>query len=249
MPGPCAGHPRHSDFSARKTWMARASGSDAVLWTAMPGHDGEGHIQKQRPLAWTRTGAEIFWFVFRSIVAAQRAAVVVVADARTPGAIGAVTVVIGTLTIDPAFLVGRRRGPVAGTGIGRPLVDVVILLHRIGQPLGGPAAAGVAAAVAIARNRRDIGLCAGADIAGGARRTRAVTARHRGRRGHHGDRRYHSGNQMTHYSLLWVSSCWLGFWLVGWITCVASDTGGDSSRRRFAARRSPAADWPGSRAG
>src|SRR6266702_5482383 len=38
----CPGHPRSSiAFDAKRTWMAgtQASGSDAVLRTAMPGHD------------------------------------------------------------------------------------------------------------------------------------------------------------------------------------------------------------------
>src|SRR5882757_3095458 len=52
---------------------------------------------------------------------------------------------------------------------------------------------------------------------------------------------------MTHYSLLWVSSCWRGLLASAEVYGVF-DGGGDPSRRRFAARRSRAADWPGSRA-
>src|ERR1700733_6902897 len=41
---PCAGHPRLAFLFETKTWTAgsRASGSDAVLRTAMPGRDGGG---------------------------------------------------------------------------------------------------------------------------------------------------------------------------------------------------------------
>ena len=63
-----------------------------------------------------------------------------------------------------AFPIGRDRREVAGTGKGRTLVDVIILVHAlgirlgIGQPLMGPAAAGVAAAVGIGRRRGDVDL-------------------------------------------------------------------------------------------
>src|SRR5882724_7556856 len=73
-------------------------------------------------------------------------------DVRT-GAVAAVIAIVRAAAIairagHVAFLVGPPRRPVAGTGIGRALVDIIILLFRIGQPLAGPAAAsGVAAAV------------------------------------------------------------------------------------------------------
>src|SRR5882757_5722057 len=97
------------------------------------------------------------------------------------------------------FLVGRIGREGAGTGKGRALVDVVILLRVmppyrvilqrwIGQPLKAPAAA-VAAPIAI-------GLRAWADISlsAGRARTAERATRHRGggAGNHDGDCRYQS---------------------------------------------------------
>src|ERR1700736_4361265 len=101
-----------------------------------------------------------------------------VAGARAPGAevrtcavavdrgafdAGAVIVAItvGAMTI-ATLLIGRIGREVTGTAIGRALVDVIILLLRIGQPLiGRSAAAGVAARI---KRCRDVALLARADI-------------------------------------------------------------------------------------
>src|ERR1700730_12626026 len=99
--------------------------------------------------------------VSRRIGATQSVAIVIViarymviAGARIPGAIvqmGAIAAVVARIvrTVIAAFLIGRARSPVAGTGIGRTLVDVVILLHRIGEPLMTPATGGVTAGIAV----------------------------------------------------------------------------------------------------
>src|ERR1700730_18667389 len=76
----------------------------------------------------------------------------------------------------------------------------MILLHRIGPPRIGPAAAATIAAALIILGR-DVALQAGAGI------TRIKpAARHRGHSAHrdHGDRRRHSCNRLTHYTLLWI---------------------------------------------
>src|ERR1700710_2472859 len=51
----------------------------------------------------------------------------------------AAAIPVGVMTIAiptgyRAFLIRRIRCEIAGTGIGRALIDVIILLHRIGQP-------------------------------------------------------------------------------------------------------------------
>src|SRR5215207_2794643 len=95
---------------------------------------------------------------------------------------------------DRAFAIDRTRRQVAGTGIGRALVDVIVLLLRIGQTLADPAAAGIAAR--IGRDRRDIDrLCAS-----------GVTAGRRGRCGDNGECRDQSFKYLTHYSLLSIFS-------------------------------------------
>src|SRR5829696_6616071 len=93
---------------------------------------------------------------------------------------------------DRAFAIDRTRRPVAGTGIGRALVDVIVLLLRIGQAFADPAAAGIAAL--IGRDRRGIDWLS----------ARGVTAGHRGRCNHDGDCRDQSFKYLTHYSLLFV---------------------------------------------
>ena len=114
-------------------------------------------------------------------------------------AVCAITVVRTVVAIavagDRAFAIDRVRRKVTGTGIGRALVDVIILLLRIGQTFTDPAAAGIATRVAIRRDRRDIDLRLPSTV---------VTARHRRRSGHDGDCGDQSFNQMTHYSLLSV---------------------------------------------
>ena len=93
-----------------------------------------------------------------------------------------VTVTIGTAAIsvptgNRAFLVGRNRGEVAGAGIGRPLIDVIVLDNRIGQPfISPPAATGVAARIIIDRRRRDIHRSRRADIIRGNRPQAAAGA-------------------------------------------------------------------------
>src|SRR5689334_18457730 len=93
--------------------------------------------------------------------------------------------------------VGRER---TGAGIGRALVDVVVLGGRLGEPLIAPAgAAGAAAGIAVAVGRH-IGGGARIDVASAAA---AVAARRRGRntRGGHGHGREQSLDHLTHYSL------------------------------------------------
>ena len=48
---------------------------------------------------------------------------------------------IGIPARDGTFLIGRIRREIARAAIGRSLVDVIILMHRIGQPFIGPATA------------------------------------------------------------------------------------------------------------
>src|SRR5947207_10219204 len=91
------------------------------------------------------------------------------------------------------WAIARRE--VAGTGIGRALVDIVILMHGIWQPLIGPAAAaGVAVRVAIDRCRGNIDLRQGARDAIAAGRAPVPSAGHRRRRAHshHGECRKQS---------------------------------------------------------
>src|SRR6476469_8583652 len=130
-----------------------------------------------------RTGVGKLISAIGSVVAAQRAATVVIGRvARRIGvarriavsiaapitiaaaiatAIAIARAIVGT-AITGASLIARLRRPVARTGIGRPLIDMIVLLQRIGQPFGGPAAAAVAAAivgVAVAEHRRGIDRC------------------------------------------------------------------------------------------
>src|SRR3954454_15566741 len=135
-------------------------------------------------------------------IGAMRAIAVVAAVGRRAVAAASVAAVIATVVAvavaatDIAFLVGAVRRKVAGAGIGRTLVDVLILLLRVGEPLMGPATAGIAAGIS---DLRHVYLRHAAG---------AVTAGHCGGRGHHGNCRDQSRNQMTHYSLLWVFFRW-----------------------------------------
>src|SRR5260370_25784457 len=101
--------------------------------------------------------------VTRRVVAVMvEARRVIVAAARVPRAI----VVVWAIAIDRALAIGRARRPVAGSGIGRALVHIVILgtivqrsaiLHfGIGEPLMRPAAAGVAARIAVGLDRSGV---------------------------------------------------------------------------------------------
>src|ERR1700733_10799753 len=199
-----------------------------------------------------RTGADFLDQIQRSVVAPQHVlaiAVIVmhrvvviavaVAIARMPVP-GVIVVVMGAIAIigrlrHATFAIDRIRREIAGAGIGRALIGVIILLRRrsdmilverIGQPLIGPAAA--IAAVVSRLNRShvdlrlnvDLRLRAWADIGLSARRAAALEqtpACHRGHsaRGYHGECRYQSGNRLTHYSLLWVGL------LLGWFTADA----------------------------
>src|SRR5947209_5744630 len=126
--------------------------------------------------------------ITRCIGVARRVAVVIAHARRMViGTIGAVrtiavaTVVAVVITGRGIFLIDAGRSPGAGTGIGRALVDVVILLLGIGEPgtaitfiTIADAAAGIAARRGIGRNRHRVAA-------------RVVTARHRRRSGHDGD--------------------------------------------------------------
>src|SRR6266704_1543325 len=148
----------------------------------------------------------------RSVVAAQHVLAMAVSPAVVRRVMPAITV--GIQAGYRALPIDRIRRVVARTGIGRALIDIVILLqvlgrriavllHRIGKPLT-PAAAAVTARI----NRGwNVALRAGA----------VPATRHRGRsgHGHHGEGRYQSRNRRTHYSLLWI-----GF-LLAWISANA----------------------------
>src|SRR5260221_6182817 len=134
----------------------------------------------------------------RSVIAAQRVLAIAVAIIVWAVAIGAP---VGTRTV----LIGRIRREGAGAGIGRALVDIIILVvdwgavilqRRIRQPIIAPAAAaGVAAGIGIGR---DVGLRARADISRSAWRARtseqSASARQCGcsAHGYDGDGRYQS---------------------------------------------------------
>src|SRR6185437_11448808 len=111
--------------------------------------------------------------VARSVVAAdQRVAVVIMAI--VPVVIGIVTrrVMIGVvprIMVVPAvgvgidrqriFLIGRIRRELAGAGIGRALVDIVILGGRLGEVLvGPPAAPATTARTTTGVGRRSVGV-------------------------------------------------------------------------------------------
>src|SRR5665213_2475303 len=80
-------------------------------------------------------------------------------------AIVGVAIMMVVVAIAPAALpIDRIRRELARTGIGRPLIDIIILMHRfgagifayrVGQPLIGPAAA-AAVATAIDLRRGDV---------------------------------------------------------------------------------------------
>src|SRR5882724_5625243 len=133
-----------------------------------------------------RTGA--LSLIQRSVVAAQHLLAMTVAPAMVRRVMPAMT--IGLQAGYRAFPIDRIRRQVTRTGIGRALIDIIVLLHvvghriavllhRIGKPLA-PAAAAVTARI----NRGwNVALRAG-----------QTAARHRGRSGddHHGDGGYQS---------------------------------------------------------
>src|SRR5215813_1261020 len=105
-----------------------------------------------------RTG--VFWTALRSVVAAQHGPAVVAMrvavaiGARTPVArTGDIAVAVGTAVAAPArhrrLVIGRLRGPGARTGVGRTLVDIVVLGGRLGETRGGIAITATAGAAAI----------------------------------------------------------------------------------------------------
>src|SRR5664279_4916136 len=109
----------------------------------------------------------------RVAVTQARACRIAVVAMRAPGpvvripAVAAVIAIVRPMTVAAparhrAFPIGRIGRVGAGTAVDWPLVDVIILLLRFGQPLPGPAtAAGVAARI---DRGRHIGLLARADI-------------------------------------------------------------------------------------
>ena len=117
-------------------------------------------------------------------------------------AIAAAVAVIGGRD-DCVFTVGRVRREGAGAGVGRALVDVVVLGGRLGEVLKAPTA--ITRAITPATATR---VAAAID----RRYRRAAEAASRGRRGpdeHHGSRRDQSRNHLTHYSLLLIFVCWI----------------------------------------
>src|SRR5207249_9976973 len=92
--------------------------------------------------------------------------------------------------------IGRIRRERARAGIGRALIDIVVLGRRLGEALIGAIAVPIAAAAGVAAgiDRRD-------------RLARIEAAGHGGRSpsNYHGSRRDQSRNQLTHYSLLLIS--------------------------------------------
>src|SRR3954465_3832576 len=93
-----------------------------------------------------RTGAEALNIV-GSVVAAQHTLALVIARRVVPVIIAVCAMVAIAIAVagDRAFAIHPMRRPVAGTGRGRALVDVIVLLRRIGQAFMDPAAAGIAA--------------------------------------------------------------------------------------------------------
>src|ERR1700733_4951692 len=142
--------------------------------------------------------------VVRAVIHARRQGVTVMIAVHA--GMVAVVMVIATPNANRVFLIDTIRREVTGTGVGRALVGVVVLMHgrgviavlhfRIGQPLIAPAAA--AAAIVAARiDRGRQGL-----PASGVKTARACRY---SAGGHYGDCRDHSRNRMTHYSLLFIA--------------------------------------------
>src|SRR6202000_2569840 len=118
-----------------------------------------------------------------------------------PAVMPAVAITVMTIAVVMAiavsrqrlFLVSGLRPEGAGATIGGPLVDVILLGGRLGEPLVAPARAASAARIVAVAIGRHVGLCTRADIACVAAAA-APTARCRRRntRGRHGQSREQS---------------------------------------------------------
>src|SRR5437763_15182725 len=91
---------------------------------------------------------------------------------------------IGAPSQDRVFLIGRKRREGAWAGKGRPLVDVIVLMHPL---------TGMVLLVRIGQRTIDLQRCATRGITYGAGRAPPEAARPSGRRApcHHGGANYH----------------------------------------------------------
>src|SRR3954451_24474027 len=122
-----------------------------------------------------------------------------------PKAIATAVAVIGGRN-HRVLTVGRIRREGARAGVGRALIDVIILRGGLGETLIGAIAVAVAVAGPVTAAT---GVAAGIDRRDRLARIEAAGRGGRGGSEHHGSRRDQSRNHLTHYSLLLIFVFWI----------------------------------------